>query len=236
MESMNLDIETKLKAAGASLVGFADISNLPVDVRDSMTSAISIAVALDASIIKNISNGPTMQYYQEYNRLNKLLADLCKPAVEYLESCGNKAAAIEPTVSAGELDKNILETAMPHKTVATRAGLGWIGKSALLITEQYGPAVRLATVLTDAEFETGEAVNDSRCGDCQKCVELCPGGAIKGVNWIIGTQRKTIYDAFVCRKKAKELAAKVNVDAVICGLCINVCPWTQKYISREITR
>jgi epoxyqueuosine reductase QueG len=234
MESLNLEIEAKLKESGASLVGFADISNLPADIRDSMTSAISIAVALDASVIKNISNGPTREYYQEYNRLNELLAALCKPAVEYLESCGNKAVAIEPTVSAGELDKKILETVLPHKTTATRAGLGWIGKSALLITKQYGPAVRLATVLTDAEFETGEAVNDSRCDDCHKCVEICPGGAIKGVNWAAGTQRKTIYDAFVCCKKAKELAAKVDVDAVICGLCINVCPWTQKYIKRAV--
>jgi epoxyqueuosine reductase QueG len=234
MGYLNLEIEAKLKDSGASLVGFADISNLPVDVRDSMTSAISIAVALDASIIKDVTEGPTREYYQEYNRLNELLAALCKLAVEYLENCGNKAVAIKPTVGAGEWDKKILETPLPHKTIATRAGLGWIGKSALLITKHYGPAVRLATVLTDAELETGEAVNDSRCGDCQKCVEICPGGAIKGVNWVAGTQRKTIYDAFVCCKKAKELAAKVDVDAAICGLCINVCPWTQKYISREL--
>jgi epoxyqueuosine reductase QueG len=235
MNSLNLEIEAMLKEAGASLVGCADISNLPVDVRESMTSAISIAAALDASVINKISNGPTREYFREYNRLNDLLADLSELAVEYLESCGNKAVSIKPTVSAGELDKKILETALPHKTVATRAGLGWIGKSALLITKQYGPAVRLATVLTDAEFETGEAVDDSLCGDCQKCVDICPGGAIKGVNWVAGTQRETIYDAFACCKKAMELAAKVDVDAAICGLCINVCPWTQKYISRELT-
>ena len=235
MITLNSEIETKLLEAGANLVGFADISNLPAGVRDSMTSAISIASAIDASIIKNITDGPTREYYREYNRLNELLAVLCKLAVVYLENCGNKAVMIKPTVSVGELDKKILKTALPHKTVATRAELGWIGKSALLITKQYGPAVRLATVLTDAEFETGEAVNDSRCGDCQKCVEICPGAAIKGVNWAAGTQREKIYDAFVCCKKAKELAAKVNVDAAICGLCINVCPWTQKYISRELT-
>ena len=235
MDSLNLEIEEKLKEAGANMVGFADIRNLPADVRDSMTSAVSIASALDASIIKNVTHGPTREYYTEYNRLNELLADLCKLAVHFLENFGNKAVMIKPTVSTGELDRNKLETSLPHKTVATRAGLGWIGKSALLITKQYGPAVRLATVLTDAEFETGEAVNDSRCGDCQKCVEACPGSAIKGVNWVAGTQRKTIYDAFVCCKKAMELAAKVDVNAAICGLCINVCPWTQKYISRELT-
>ncbi len=44
------EIKTKLTEAGASLIGFADISNLPANVTRSMKSAISIAAALDASI------------------------------------------------------------------------------------------------------------------------------------------------------------------------------------------
>jgi epoxyqueuosine reductase QueG len=235
MVTLNSEIKARLIGAGVSLVGFADISDLSADVRGSLKYGISIAIKLDASIINEIGNGPTKRYYEEYKRVNEFLAHLSETTVEYLKGRGKRAVAIKPTVGAGELDKKILETALPHKTVATCAGLGWIGKSALLITKEYGPAVRLATVLTDAEFETGEAVNDSRCGECQKCVEGCPGGAIKGANWVAGTQRKDIYDALVCCKKAKELAAKVGVDAVICGICINVCPWTQKYISRELT-
>lgn len=235
MVSLNSEIKARLIEAGASLVGFADISDLPADVRGSLKYGISIAIKLDAPIINEIGNGPTKRYYEEYEGVNEFLAHLSETTVKYLNGRGNRAVAIKPTVERKDLDDETLAASLPHKTVATRAGLGWIGKSALLVTKEYGAAVRLATVLTDAEFKVGIPVVNSRCGECQKCVEGCPGGAIKGVNWAAGIPREDIYDASVCCKKAKELAAKVDVDAVICGICINVCPWTQKYISRELT-
>jgi epoxyqueuosine reductase QueG len=235
MTTLNSEIKARLIEAGASLVGFADTSDLSADVTGSMRSAISIAVALDASIISEIADGPTERYYQEYNRVNTFLADLCKLAVEYLESRGNKAVAIKPTVEGKDLDYETLMTSIPHKTVARLAGLGWIGKSALLVTKEYGPAVRLATVLTDAELEAAKPLNASSCGDCVKCVENCPAKAISGRNWELGLEREMIYDAFACCDTATRLSKKAGISSVICGICINVCPWAQKYISRELT-
>ncbi|MHC4476199.1 MAG: 4Fe-4S double cluster binding domain-containing protein [Planctomycetota bacterium] len=232
--TLNSEIKAKLVKAGACLVGFTDISDLPADVTDSMTSAISIAVALDASIISEITDGPTEQYHQEYRRVNEFLAHLSETTVEYLKDRGNKASAIKPTVEGDDLDYETLTTSLPHKTVAARAGFGWIGKSALLITEKYGAAVRLATVLTDAEFEGGKPISSSRCGDCEKCVVHCPGKAILGRNWELGLEREAIYDAFACLGTARRLSSKIGIPSTICGICINVCPWTQKYISREL--
>ncbi len=235
MMMLNPEIKTKLIEAGASLVGFADMSDLPADVTGSMTSAVSIAASLDASIINEIGNGPTNRYYQEYKRVNEFLAHLSETSVEYLKGRGNRAVAIKPTVGGKELDYKTLTTSLPHKTIATRAGIGWIGKSALLITEKYGAAVRLATVLTDAEFEAAKPVNASSCGDCVKCVEYCPAKAISGRNWELGLEREMIYDAFACCNTATNLSKNVGIPSTICGICINVCPWTQKYISRELT-
>ncbi|MHC4457646.1 MAG: 4Fe-4S double cluster binding domain-containing protein [Planctomycetota bacterium] len=235
MITLNSEIKTKLIKAGASLVGFADISCLPADVTDSMTYAISIAVALDASIISEIADGPTERYYQEYKRVNEFLAHLSETTVEYLKGRGNRAVAIKPTVEGKDLDYQTLTTPLPHKTAARCAGLGWIGKSALLVTEKYGAAVRLATVLTDAEFEVGDPVNSSRCGDCKGCVVGCPAKAISGRNWESGLERKSIYDAFACCDTARKLSKKISLPSTICGVCINVCPWTQKYISHELT-
>ena len=232
MLQLNLEIETELIVAGASLVGFADISELPAAARGEMTSAISIAVALDAAIISGISEGPTRRYYQEYTRINEFLVSLCSGVDEFLRNRGHKAKAISPTIRIDGSMAETLTTPLPHKTVATRAGLGWIGKSALLITKTYGPAVRFATVLTDAPVEAGEPVDESHCGDCVKCVERCPARAIAGKNWRKGLDRQTIYDAHACCAMAKSLTGPKGIPATICGICINACPWTQKYISR----
>jgi epoxyqueuosine reductase QueG/predicted GNAT family acetyltransferase len=232
MASLSTQIKAKLIKEGASLVGFADVSKLPADVRCSMKFAISMAVALDASIINEISQGPTKRYYHEYSRANEFLSWLCGVAVDELKGRGSGTVATEPTVE--QLNYETLATAHPHKTVATRAGLGWIGKSALLVTEEYGPAVRLATVLTDAEFDVGKAVDNSHCGECRKCVECCPGQAILGKNWEAGAERQTIYDAFACCDAAKRLSERIGIASTICGICINICPWTQKYIAREL--
>jgi len=231
MVTLSSEIKTRLIEEGACLVGFADISELGVEVRGKMRFAVSMAVALDAGIIDEISKGPTKRYYQEYKRANEFLSYLCKETVDILKKHGNNAAAIEPTVE--ELDFEILATKLPHKTIATLAGLGWVGKSALLITREYGPAIRLASVLTDAEVEVGEPIKKSHCGDCDKCVSHCPARAISGETWEHGMKREIIYDAFACCDNAKELSGKIGVPSTICGICINVCPWTQQYISRQ---
>ena len=217
---------------GADLVGFADVTDLPADMTGGLPAAVSIAVKLDPSVVTEISNGPTQRYYKEYGRVNELLAKLCRRIVDLLTAYGRRAEAIEAT--SENFDTRTLSMPLQHKTIATRAGLGWIGKSALLITEEYGAAVRLGSVLTDAEFETGEPVESSRCGDCKRCVDRCPAGAIVGSNWSLGAPRESIYDAFSCRETAMKLSKHQGIDSTICGICINACPWTQKYISREM--
>jgi epoxyqueuosine reductase len=234
METLNSQIESQLIGAGASLVGFADISGLPAASRCEMESAISIAVALDVSIINEISEGPTQRYYHEYTRVNEFLARLCASVINDLKERGHIASAITPTIRIEGSAMKALATPLPHKTVATRAGLGWVGKSALLITKEYGPAIRLATVLTDAPLDAGTPVDDSQCGHCTKCVDRCPANAIVGENWRKGLDRQSIYDAHACCAMAKSLAGQKGIPVTICGICINACPWTQKYISREL--
>jgi len=228
MESLNEQIRSELSSGGADLVGFADISALPVAMRGSMTRAISIAAKVDPSVVSELADGPTQRYWREYDRLNALLAQLCKTGVDILHRSAAEALAIKATTA--KFDEVTLSEPLPHKAVATRAGLGWIGKSALLITPEYGPAVRLGTVLTDADFETGDPVNASNCGQCRKCVDACPAQAIVGPNWELGTAREAIYDAFACRKKVREMTNQRAIVPTICGICINACPWTQRYL------
>ena len=133
------------------------------------------------------------------------------------------------------VDLRTYSTRLPHKTVATRAGLGWIGKCALLVTRQYGSVVRLNRVLTDAPLPTAPAASRSRCGKCRACVDVCPAHAPVGRPWETGLARAEYLNAFACAATARELAARrTGVQGTFCGICIAACPWTQKYLKRSL--
>lgn len=57
------------------------------------------------------------------------------------------------------------------------------------------------------------------------------GKAVSGELWSVDRHRDELYKAHDCRKAARERAAKAGIDATLCGMCIYVCPWTQKYIN-----
>jgi len=246
---MNKEIEKLLFDAGASLIGFADIGGLYSDAdvaslprsEDSQTvpfdiprypRAISIALAIPADVVRGIKDAPTAAYFDQYHALNNRLDELAVRCAEYIENAGYRAY---PQTVAATKEYGIFRTIMPHKTVALRAGLGWIGKSALLVTEQYGSAVRLTSVLTDAPIECGSAMTNPRCGGCMICTNACPGKAISGQIWDIGKGRDEYFDAAACRKKAREIsAASLGKTITLCGKCIEVCPYTQNYIKRTV--
>jgi epoxyqueuosine reductase QueG len=229
MNDLSSKIKKSLLNEKASLIGFANIGYLPQNVRHSLNYAISIAVALDPSIIAKLNTGPTQEYYLEYQRANYLLSYLGKFTADMLRDNGYKAIPMEPT--SDSVNQKTLSTALPHKTVATRAGLGWIGKSALLITEEYGAAIRLNTVLTDAELDTVIPIEVSHCNECMICVDSCPSRVHTPKNWNVNMKREDFYDAFACKKTLRDFEEKIGIG--ICGICIAVCPWTKKYIARE---
>ncbi len=229
--NMPSEIHRLLRANGADMVGFADLRDIDPDVRGNFAYGVSIAVALHAQIISQIQNGPTKQYYEEYERANKLLNTLGHCAVQFLKEHGHKAKWFPAT--GYNYDRKTLSTQLPHKTIATRAGLGWIGKCALLVTKMFGSAVRITTVLTDERLPTSKPMDTNFCGKCTYCVDACPGHAPLGKNWQIGFYRDYFFNAFACDKAALELATKrAGVHKPICGICIAVCPWTQKYVRR----
>lgn len=225
-------LRKELVSEGAALVGFADLRGLPEEVRQALPFGIAIAVTLYPEIIAGIGSGPTRDYHTEYQRANSLLAHLAAMTSDRLKESGFEAAFARPTVGSTELDEN-LSTPLPHKTVATRAGLGWVGKCALLITPQYGSAVRLTSVLTDAPFDPAEAVDASRCGNCRACVDACPAKAPTGESWMAGLPRDRFFDAGRCRTMARHLAGSSGIDETICGICIAACPFTGRYVRKQ---
>jgi len=208
--------------SGASLVGFADLSGLSVEGQGELPRAVVIAIGHSPEVFASAEEMPTYAYYQEYLRLNQRLDEIAATTAEVLRDAGH-AAQVNPATQP-QLDYGTLAAPFPHKTAATRAGLGWIGKSALLVTPELGPALRLASILTDAPLVTGRAVTESQCGACTACEEACPGGAISGVEWRAGMGREEFFDAFACARAARARAQAQGIEQTVCGICMLVCP------------
>ena len=224
-------IVTRLRQAGASVVGFADLSPLPEPATGGLKSAISVGIAFDPEVVAGLAAGPTTRYHAEYDRVNSALARATALAADMLRERGFAATSGPVTVRA--VDGGRDTTLLPHKTVATRAGLGWIGHCALLVTPAFGPALRISSVLTNAPLTHAVPIERSHCGTCRRCVDACPAGAVRGRSWTAGLPRDQIYDAAACRKKASALATAQGIEETICGICILACPWTQRYLRRH---
>ncbi len=227
MDQLTITIKEELFRQGADIVGIGDLTELPGDVRGNMPIGICVAVKYPKKVIQGISQLPTAEYNEWYNRLNEKLDRIVTYGAEQLIAKGFRAVAqTRERVGNGEEENN---TVLPHKTVATRAGIGWIGKSALLVTEQYGSMIRLSSILTDAPLETDAPINQSKCGDCIICTKACPAGAISGKAWEAGLYRDEFFDPDKCRKAARERAKKgFGGENTICGKCIEVCPYTKR--------
>ena len=113
-----------------------------------------------------------------------------------------------------------------------KGGSGLDRKISYLSYKEYGSAVRLNGVLTDMPVVVGTPVNESYCGDCEECVRHCPGHIIKGKAWSLRVDRDDLLDAPICKKTIIERGKLINVAEEACGICISVCPWTKRYISR----
>jgi len=221
-------LEENMLDWGASLVGFADLGGVMPPISLKWPRAVSIAVALDPHIIDEVRDGPTAEYYGEYNRVNRALNEIAGRTAEAIFGLGYHAEpfpATPPGSAQGDEWTRTLSVALQHKTAATRAGLGWIGKNALLVTPRLGPRIRLATVLTDMPLPAGDPVTTGRCGKCIACARLCPAEAIKGVELEAGLERDVLVDAWSCWETARRLLReRVGANNAVCGVCVAVCP------------
>lgn len=208
--------------------GFANLAGLIDPKFGDFTYGISIGKQLDPVIVDQISQGPTLEYYGHYREMNEELSRISHRVSSNLNKAGIPTWNITPSVTTEELDtvySQTLRTEISHKMVATRAGLGWIGKTALFISNTFGPGVRLVTILTSYPLPlTGQPVLSSSCGACNLCVDACPAGAATGQLWHAGLDRDQFCNPWKCREQCTKFGEQFNENIRVCGICIAVCP------------
>jgi len=223
-------LEKHLNPVDHYIYGFADLTNLIDSGFGDFTFGISIGRRLDSHIVNGILGGPTLEYYRHYRQVNEEMACLTENISKDLKENGIDTIRLDPTVTTYELDTvyaDNLAVPVSHKMVATRAGLGWIGKSDLFISKAFGPRLRLVSILTNTRLDCeNEPIEKSRCGSCKICMDRCPAKAINGKPWDIAVIREEFFDAFKCREKCKEFGEKyLKMNVRVCGICVAVCPF-----------
>ena len=116
---------------------------------------------------------------------------------------------------------------------AAQAGVGWHGKSTMLINERLGTWFFLAEVLTTLELPPDEPVPD-RCGTCERCIKACPTGAITAPHRLDARRCISYLTIELKGSIPLELRPLVGNRIFGCDDCLDACPWNRfAQVSRE---
>lgn len=111
---------------------------------------------------------------------------------------------------------------------AQKSGLGWIGRNGNLITKQSGSFFFIATFITDLQLQYDDPFAKDFCGNCTKCVDACPTGAIHPNKVINGSQCISYFTIELKDEVLpEEMKGKFQNWMFGCDVCQDVCPWNR---------
>lgn len=201
-----------LDRSSIDIMGIADMKKLQelplgIPMRAAHFAArLAYAIVLGAQLgkIGKKSSGDAVSLF-----LEKAALDLW----DYLNREGYHSLTIHPDDEFDPVNRFGL---MSLKVLAKTAGLGWQGRSLLVVSPEYGPIHRLIAVLTDLPLIPDEPISN-QCGDCSLCVDYCPPKALTLVRF---------EDRPKSREQILNMATCKGDEA--CLVCLTVCPWARK--------
>ena len=212
-------------------LGVADLAVARAFIRDQggeavadFPKAISVGIALPRAIVDQLPNRSNLAVALNYRThayevINQRLNVVASQAASLLQQEGHRAL---PIPAAASVSDERLCAVFSHKLAAHLAGLGWIGKSCLLVTPEVGPRARWISVLTDAPLAATGTPMEQQCGDCTECVDICPVHAFTGRPFQDEEPRDARYAAAKCDEYLDETRHEGGVR--VCGMCLYVCP------------
>jgi epoxyqueuosine reductase QueG len=210
---------------GADLFGVADadcflsedyLGNRPQTIMPAVRSVVVIGVAVPKGCLAHLPQGRA-EYTNTLMAGTAMLRLIAFALARRIDREGY-LATIAPT-EGNEFgywyaDRSTLKADLSIKYAAYCAGLGRFGRHHLLITDAFGPRVRMTAILTDAPLEADRPRSrnlvHAHCAECRICTEICPAGAL-------------LPDGSIDRQRCAEYMF-TTLGGLRCGLCVKTCP------------
>jgi O-acetylhomoserine (thiol)-lyase len=219
-------IGREAKKLGMNLVGVANVERweeygetdrtfFPTSSWPWSRSVIVLGVQI---FLPMLETTPSVVYSELYNTTNRLLDESAYRIANFLNTQGHRAFFF-PRDCYGDISVLVKkpEAAFSHVLAGKYAGLGTIGANHTLLTRQYGPSVRLVSVISDVDIAPDEVVEKDICVNCGICKKSCPVSAFTAhPNSLIADMDKN-----KCAAYHQQLKNELRYP---CGVCTKVCP------------
>jgi epoxyqueuosine reductase QueG len=223
VEELTKRIETTARSLGADRVGFASYESMDGapekrHPRDIFPPGKSLVVLVKRYLEATIDTSPSFYSALQYTQLNSYLERIAFDLSSFIEDEGYLAIPIPATQYGMRVTSyRDFVGVMSQRHAAVAAGLGIFGRNNLLITPDFGPRVRILTILTDAELVYSAKLENNICNNCGICVKHCPAKALETPEVNKGA----------CMLNIMETARKTGGEGT-CGVCMRVCPVARK--------
>jgi len=171
-------------SSGAGLVGITSVNDLSEHAESIYkilpTAQSVIVVAAKHSLGALSSSNTQVPQFDTIHTYNEC-AHAAHKASRYLESEGFSSVAVPAFIPIDmEEPKKGMRGEICWRRAGVRSGLGSYGENGLLVTKEFGAAIRLSGVVTSAELEVDPPLDEDVCDHCMRCIEVCPAKALSG--------------------------------------------------------
>lgn len=211
---------------GINLTGFADVKRweeygltAPEFYPQSIWPWARTVMVMGVQIfLPMLETTPSVVYSELYNTTNRMLDETAYRIANLLNTFGYRAHFF-PRDCYGDISVLVKkpEAAFSHVIAGYYAGIGTIGMNHTLITKEYGPRIRMVSVITDAVITPDRIIKSNLCVGCMQCVKNCPVKAFTPPKEGLAAD----MDKHKCALYHQQLKGEFRYP---CGKCTAVCP------------
>ena len=171
-------------AHGADLAGVVKVNDLPEHIESILrilptARSIMVVVSKHSLAAINSANNQMAQFdtIHTYDACARAAHETCG----FLESEGFSSVAVPAFIPIDmEKPKSGMRGEICWRRAGVRAGLGSYGENGLLITKEFGAAIRMSGLITSSDLKAGSPLKEDACDHCMGCIDACPAGALSG--------------------------------------------------------